>query len=535
MQATLDNPDILPFKEVSMANKRLSMRKIKDVLRLHFEKELGNRQIGRSLSISHNSVSGYLRRARAAGIGWPLPKDLSDQALETLLFPPPPKAKPNARPVPNWVTIHTERKRRSVTLALLWEEYKAENPDGIQYSQFCERYRAFTGKLSPSMRQVHLAGEKLFVDYAGQTLPIQDPGTGEVREAQVFVAVLGASNYTFAEATWSQGLSDWVGSHVRAFEFFGGVPHILVPDNLRSGVTKALRYEPVINPTYNEMAAHYGTAVVPARVRKPKDKSKAEGGVLIVERWILARLRNRTFFSLHEANEVVSELLADMNSRPFQKLPGCRREAFENLDLPALLPLPGEPYEYAEWKIATVNIDYHIDVDRHYYSVPHSLIKKRLDVRITERTIECFHKGQRVASHVRSRSKGRHTTILEHMPKSHREYAKWTPERIKKWAGKIGPHVMTLVEKVMESRRHPVQGFRAALGIIRLAKEYDNPRLEAACARALNLGSHSYKSVASILKNGLDQQPILTSLENTPTPAHGNVRGADYYGKEGQC
>ncbi len=518
-----------------MANKRLSMRKIKDVLRLHFEKGLGFRQISRSLNISHNSVGGYLRRARLAGISWPLPDDMTEQALEALLFPPHPKAKPDTRPMPDWATVHTERKRRSVTLALLWEEYKADNPDGLQYSQFCERYRAFVGKLKPSMRQVHLAGEKLFVDYAGQTISIQDPGTGEVREAQVFVAVLGASNYTFAEVTWSQSLPDWIGSHVRAFAFFGGVPHILVPDNLRSGVSKASRYEPELNATYNDMARHYGTAVVPTRVRKPKDKSKVEVGVLIVERWILARLRNLTFFSLLEANIAVSELLTDLNTRPFQKLPGCRREAFETLDLPALLPLPGEQYEYADWKLATVNIDYHIEVDRHYYSVPHSLVKKRLEVRITERAIECFHKGQRVASHVRSHKKGRHTTIPEHMPKSHREYAGWTPERIKNWAAKIGPSVMAFVEKVMESRQHPVQGFRSAMGVIRLAKQYDNPRLEAACARALHIGSYSYKSVASILKSGLDQQPLHTPVDDAPTPAHGNLRGRIYYGREGQC
>lgn len=517
-----------------MANSRLSMRKIKDVLRLHFDRNLSARQIGHSLKISHNTVTQYLHKARAAGLVWPLPPDLSDSELENLLFPvlPPDSLK---RPEPNWADVHMERKRRSVTLLLLWEEYKAEHPRGLQYSQFCDRYRAFVGKLKPSMRQIHVAGEKAFIDYAGQTLPIQDPVSGEIREAQIFVAVLGASNYTFAEATWTQNLSDWIGSHVRAFSFFGGAPKLLIPDNLRSGVSKACRYEPDINPTYDDMATHYGAAVIPARVRKPKDKSKVEVAVQIVERWILARLRNRIFLSLHEANLAIAALVADLNARPFKKLPGNRKEAFEMLDKPALLPLPHAPYVFAEWKQATVSIDYHVEVAGHYYSVPCSLIKKRLDVRITANTVECFHKGQRVATHPRSMQKGRHTTVMEHMPISHREYAGWTPERIMEWAHKLGPNVAALTEAIMDSRKHPVQGYRSCLGVIRLAKEHGADRLDAACGRALHLGALSLKSIKSILKTGLDRLPLPIHAPDQTSVPHDNVRGSQYYCKEASC
>ncbi len=517
-----------------MPNSRLSMRKIKDVLRLHFDRNLSARQIGHSLQVSHNTVTQYLRRARAADLVWPLPPSMSDAELENLLYPtlPPSSVK---RTEPDWANIHMERKRRSVTLLLLWEEYKAEHPDGLQYSCFCDRYRAFVGKLKPSMRQVHVAGEKAFIDYAGQTLPIQDPASGEVREAQIFVAVLGASNYTFAEATWTQSLPDWIGSHVRAFTFFGGAPKLLVPDNLRSGVSKACRYEPDINPTYDDMATHYGTAVIPARVRKPKDKSKVEVAVQIVERWILARLRNRIFLSLREANHAIAALVADLNARPFKKLPGSRKEAFETLDKPALLSLPSAPYTFAEWKQATVNIDYHVEVAGHYYSVPCSLIKKRIDVRITANTVEFFHKGQRVAAHLRSMQKGRHTTVMEHMPKSHREYADWTPERIIEWAHKIGPNVSALTKAIMDSRQHPVQGYRSCMGIIRLAKEHGATRLDAACQRALHLGSLSLRSLKSILKNGLDRLPLPIHGQDQITIPHDNVRGPHYYCKEVSC
>lgn len=505
------------------------MRKIKEVLRLHFDNGLGQRPIGRCLNISRTTVADYLDRARLAGIGWPLPEDLSDTQLEQSLFPPIAPAPASGRPVPSWSTIHEELKRKGVTLSLLWEEHKAQYPNGHQYSRFCDLYRAWTGKLKLSMRQTHKAGEKLFVDYAGHTLPIVDPSTGEIREAQVFVAVLGASSYTFAEATWTQGLSDWIGSHNRALSFFGGVPEILVPDNLKSGVTKPCRYEPDINPTYSELAEHYGVAVIPARVRKPKDKAKAEVAVQVVERWILARLRNRTFFSLTEANDAIRELLQDLNRRPFKKLPGSRQEAFDTLDRPALRPLPATPYEFAEWKKARVSIDYHVEVLGHYYSVPYQLSKKQLDVRVTATCIECHHRGKRVASHIRSSHKGKHTTIDEHMPKAHKSFVDWTPQRLINWAAKTGPDTARLVEAILASRTHPQQGFRSAMGLLRLGKEYGDDRLEAACRLALEGRATSFKSVASILKTGLDRQPpAQMALTENPID-HGNIRGRSYY------
>ena len=425
--------------------------------------------------------------------------------------------------------VHSELKRKGVTLTLLWEEYQALHPGGYRYSRFCDLYRDWRGKLTTSMRQVHKAGEKMFVDYAGHTLPIVDRRSGEIQEAQIFVAVLGASSYTFAEATWSQALADWIGSHTRALDFFGGVPQIIVPDNLKSGVSKPCRYEPDINPTYNDLAQHYGAAVIPARVRKPKDKAKAEVAVQVVERWILARLRNRTFFSLGEANAAIGELLLLLNNRPFKKLPGSRREAFEALDQPTLLPLPEAPYQFAEWKKVRVNIDYHVEVLGHYYSVPYQLLKQQLDVRLTATTVEIFQKNQRVASHHRSAYKGRHTTLAEHMPKAHREYAGWDAKRLINWAAVTGPDTAALVEKILAARAHPQQGFRSALGLMRLGKLHGRERLEAACARALITGATSYRSVASILETGLDQQPLPEAKASTAPVHHPNIRGNTYY------
>jgi transposase len=416
-----------------------------------------------------------------------------------------------------------------VTLTLLWEEYRSQHPGGYQYSRFCDLYRDWCGQLTTSMRQIHKAGEKMFVDYAGHTLPIVDRSTGEIREAQIFVAVLGASSYTFAEATWSQALADWIGSHTRALSFFGGVPQIIVPDNLKSGVNKPCRYEPDLNPTYNDLALHYGTAVIPARVRKPKDKAKAEVAVQVVERWILARLRNRTFFCLAEANAAIAELLEDLNNRPFKKLPGSRREAFETLDQPALRPLPEAPYEFAEWKKARVNIDYHVEVLGHYYSAPYQLLKQQLDVRLTATTVECFHKNKRVASHRRSDLKGRHSTLAEHMPKAHQEYAGWDAKRLIGWATTAGADTAALVEKILAPRAHPQQGFRAALGLMRLGKLHGQDRLEAACKRALLTGATSYKSVASILERGLDRQALPEPKAPAAPINHRNIRGNTYY------
>jgi len=505
------------------------MRKIRETLRLHYDSGLGQRPIARCLNISRTTVGDYLRRGKAAGLSWPLPESLTDQQLYNLLFPPARSVAPTERPLPDFVSIHTELKRKGVTLMLLWEEYLSEHPQGYRYSQFCELYRQWARKLKLSMRQVHKAGEKLFVDYAGHTLPIVNPHTGEITETQIFVAVLGASSYTFAEATLSQNLPDWLGSHARAFKFFGGVPELVIPDNLKSAVSKPCRYEPDINPSYQDLAEHYGAAVIPARVRKPKDKAKAEVGVQVVERWILARLRKQTFFSLAEANAAIQTLLVDLNRRPFKKLPGCRKDAFESLDRPALKPLPAQGYTFAQWKKVRPGIDYHIEIDGHYYSVPYQLRGRQLEARITSGSIECFLQRKRVASHVRSFEKGRHTTVAAHMPKGQREYADWTPQRLIRWAAKTGPQTAAMTEAILASRQHAQQAFRSAMGLISLAKAYTPERLEAACDLALEGGATGYKSVKSILKTKLDQQPRQQTLPNVTPIAHDNIRGGRYY------
>jgi len=508
---------------------RLSMRKIREVLRLRFEAGRSARQIGASVQVARSTIGEYERRFAASGLPWPLPESLSDAELERRLFPPAPALPAHSRPIPDWASLHQELRRPGVSLMLLWEEYRAAYPQGYGYSWFCDTYASWSAKLDVVMRQSHRAGEKLFVDYAGQTAEVIDRTTGEIRTAQIFVAVLGASNYTYAEATWTQNLSDWTGSHVRALAFLGGVPEVLVPDNLASGVSKAHRYEPDINPTYAELAAHYGVAVVPARVRKPRDKAKVEVGVQVVERWILAALRRRTFFSLRELNDAIAERLAWLNQRPFKKLPGSRAEAFEAIDRPALRPLPAEPYVFATWKTARVNIDYHVEVEGHYYSVPYALVKKTLDVRLSERTIECFHRNQRVASHARSSLKGRHTTVTAHMPKAHQKYAEWTPERLIRWAEETGPATAAVVANILASRAHPQQGFRSCLGLLRLAERYSPKRLEAACERALRLNACRYKHIASMLERGLDRHnpPVQQSLD-LPS-AHEHLRGAEYF------
>jgi transposase len=505
------------------------MRKIKEVLRLKHEKNLGIKKIAGSCSIGNGTVSDYLQRAKAAGLSWPLDPELDDAAIEQKLFPLPQKKTKDDRPEPDWSDFHKELKRKGVTQFLLWQEYKEINPEGYQYSWFCDLYRKWSGKVDLVMRQEHRAGDKLFVDYAGQTIPIINRATGEIKQAQIFVAVLGASNYTYAEATWTQSLPDWINSHVRAFSFFGGVPEVVVPDNLKSGVKKACYYEPDINPTYNDLATHYDTIIFPARARKPRDKAKVETGVLLVERWILASLRNHTFFSLAELNQAIRGLLERLNQRSFKKMPGCRAEMFESLDRPALKPLPEQPYQFANWKKAAVNIDYHLEVDGHYYSVPFQLVGKKVDVRFTERTVECFFKSKRVAAHKRSYQKGWHTTVKEHMPPRHQKYAKWTPERFLRWSRKIGPRTAEVAEKVLNSRSYPQQAYRSVLGILRLGQGYTEQRLEAACNRALAIGTVSYRSIKSILENGLDQRPLPERENQSKSIQHINIRGKKYY------
>lgn len=512
-----------------MPTTRLSMRMIREVLRLKWGNGLSDRKIARSCGIGRPTVKKYLLMAEQAGLTWPLPEQWDDLKLEQCLLPESSKNSDSGRGLPNWVEVHQEIKKKSVTLFLLWQEYRERNPQGYQYSWFCAHYRLWLGKQNCVMRQTHRAGEKLFVDYAGQTIPVIDPSSGEIRHAQIFVAVLGASNYTYAQATWSQALPDWIDSHQRALAYFGGVPEIIVPDNLLSGISKAHRYEPDINPTYQDLAVHYGFAVVPARVRRPKDKAKVEVGVQIVERWILAALRHQTFFSLVDLNQAIQKHLTHLNQRPFKKLPGSREQLFKTLDYPALNPLPARPYCYAEWKKVSVHIDYHVEIAGHYYSVPYTLIKQTLDARLTQHSIELFHRGKRIASHVRATRKGGFTTLNEHMPEVHQKYADWSPQRFRQWAAKIGAATTQVITTILTSRRHPQQGYRACLGILRLAKTYCPERLEAACARALTLGTCRYKSIESILKNHLDNQPLQpTAAQNLPQH-HDNIRGPGYY------
>ena len=507
------------------------MRKSREVLRLKFELDLSERQISKSTRVSRSTIAECLRRFAASGLSWPLPAELADADIEAWLFPPKPALPDALRPTPDWAQVNQEMRRKGVTLFLLWQEYKVSQPEGFLYSWFCEHYREWLGRLDAVMRQEHLAGEKCFVDYAGHTMPVTDRHTGEIRQAQIFVGVMGASNYTYCDATWSQTVPDWIGSHIRMLEYFGAAPEILVPDNLKSGVTKACRYEPDTNPSYHDFANHYGIAVIPARSRKPRDKAKAENGVLIVERWILACLRNRSFFSLAELNEAISELLVRLNQRPFKKLPGCREAAFRSVDYPAMRALPLERHVFSEWKKARVNLDYHIEVDKRYYSVPYTLIGRQLDVCYSETVIEVMHKGERVASHARVHGNGkRYSTQSAHMPRAHQEMAAWTPERIINWATTVGEYTSKLIDAMIERRQHPQQAFRAAVGIIRLGKRYGNSRVEAACRRAYTTHAISFTSVDSILKRRLDELPLPQETKQTSLPIfHDNVRGAGYY------
>ncbi len=515
-----------------MPAKRKAMRKIKDVLRLKFEVDLSHERIGAALGVSKGAVTKYVQRAVAAGLGWPLAPELDDTALEALLFPHSPARAVIYAP-PDFALTHQELKRKGVTLQLLWEEYCAAHAGGAyRYSQFCLHYHRFRNSLKRSMRQVHRAGDKLFIDYSGDTVAIIQVETGEIRSAEIFVAVLGASSYVYAEATWTQQLPDWIGSHVRAFEAMSCVPALLVPDNLKSAIRKVCRFEPEANSTYADMARHYSTAILPARPYKPRDKAAVEMSVLLVQRWILARLRNRQFFSLEELNAAIRELLIELNNRPFKKLDGCRRSAFETIDRPAMRPLPEHRYEFAEWKNVTVNIDYHVDVTGHYYSVPHNLVHQKIEARFTAATVECFFKGKRVAGHARSHLRGHHTTIPEHMPESHRRHQAWTPGRLLNWGLSIGPGTRNVVQWQLQNRPHPEQGYRACLGLLNLAKRYGASRLEAACCRALAIGSPTRKRIISILDAKLDQHPELfptAASAAPPSPIHANLRGSEYF------
>lgn len=519
---------------------RLSMRKIREVLRL---KSCGRsqREIASSVCVAVGTVSGYLQRAAEAGLTWERVQVMTDAEVNGALYRDAGRNNAATRAPIDYSHVHSELHRTGVTLQLLWSEYQesvAGRSDGskpYQYSQFCELYGAWRVRLKPSMRRVHRAGEKAFVDYSGKKPRIVDEATGEVREVELFVMVLGASNYTYAEATRTQSLPDFVGATIRGFEHFGAVPEVIVPDQLRSAVKGPDRYEPDINATYLEMAQHYGVTVIPARPRRPKDKAKVEGGVLIVQRWILAKLRHRTFFSLSELNQAIWELLDELNDRPFQKLEGSRSSAFEKLDLPAMRPLPPVRYELAERRQARVNLDYHIELDRRYYSAPYPLVHERVEVRATATVVEIFHNGQRVAHHARSYGpRGTAVTDPGHRPLNHRDM-KWTRERFANWGAKYGPSVSKVIDLTLARYVNPEQGYRACLGLLRAAERYGAERMNAACERALRVGivgGPTRKYIEAILKRGLDKQtPGVPQARSAPLE-HENVRGGEYYDNE---
>jgi transposase len=514
----------------AMATERLSMRQIREILRQKWTLGLSHRAVAQSLGVGLGTISSVVTRAQGAGLDWPQVQALNDAVLEGRLYGRPEVAGQRQRPAPDCAWIHAERRRPSVTLELLHLEYLERYPDGYRYTRFCDLYRRWLERRRLSMRQLHRAGDKCFVDYAGQKPRLIDPTTGEVIEVELFAAVLGASNYTYVEATRTQQVPDWIASHARAFAFFGGVTAAIVCDQLKSGVVVPCRYEPGLQRTYEEFAAHYGTAILPARPAKPRDKAKIEAGVLVAERWILARLRHETFFSLAALNTRIAELLADLNTRPMRLYRASRCELFERLDRPALRPLPAEPFVYGEWAVARVNIDYHVEIHRHYYSVPYALIHEIMDARVSAATVELFHRGQRVAAHRRDDTPGRHTTTPAHMPKAHQHHLEWTPSRLIQWAETIGPQTAALVTAILADRPHPEQGYRSCLGLLRLSRRDGAARLEAACARALTVGVRSYRHVDSILKHGLDRLPPPEPAESLPlAPVHEHLRGRDYY------
>jgi transposase len=512
-----------------MSTERLSMRHTREILRQKLLLGRSHRAIAKSVGVSAGVVSLAAARATTASLDWEQIDALDDRALESRLYPATALASQRAEPDCAW--IHRERHRPGVTLELLHIEYLEQHAGGLKYTAFCERYRAWLRRRGLVMRQVHLAGDKLFVDYSGKKAHIVDSDTGEVIDVELFVAVLGASNYTYAEATATQRSPDWIASHVRTLEYIGGAPVALVCDQLKSGVARACRYEPEAQRTYEELAEHYQTTVMPARPKHPRDKASVEVGVQIVQRWILARIRNEVFHSLGELNARMRELLIDLNGRVMRRYGKSRRELFEQLERDKLRPLPSTRFEYAEWIKVRPNIDYHVVVDWHFYSVPYALRHEQLEARLTQATVEIFNDRNRVWAHRRSGVRGGFTTVTEHMPSAHRAQAEWTPTRILAWAEKLGPGTRQLADEILRERPHPEQGFRSCLGILRLAKRYGDDRVEAACRRALSVRARSYRHVESILKRGLDRTTPPNSETAAPTPPihHENVRGRRYY------
>jgi transposase len=512
-----------------MATERLEMRKIRDILRLRWQLGLTIREVARSLEVSVGAVQNTVYRATAAGLNWEAAEAADEVTLERRLYGAPTKPGDD-RPRPDPAHLHRELRRPGVTLQLLHLEYLEAHPTGLRYTAFCDLYRRWLEQSGLVMRQVHKAGEKCFVDYSGKKPSYIDPQTGECMEVELFVAVLGASNYTYAIATETQKVSDFIGAHVRAYAYFDGVTEMTVPDQLKSAVVKACKYEPGLQRSYAEMARYYRTAIVPARPRKPRDKAKVEVAVQVAQRWVLARLRNETFFSLGALNDRIAELLKDLNDRPMKKLGGAtRRELYERYDRGALRPLPTEPYEIAEWKEVRVNADYHAEFEKHWYSAPYQLAHKQLWVRVTPSTVEIFHLGERVAVHARSQATYKHTTNTAHMPEAHRHHSAGI-DGVLSWGTSVGPMTEAMVRRLIEANPVREQGFRSARGLQRIGEQHGPERTELACARALRLGARSYKVVANILSLGRESMPLPgEEPKDAPAIQHENVRGPNYY------
>jgi len=496
---------------------------IKDVIRLKWEAGLPHEKIAAALGLSKGAVQKYVTLALAAGLDWEAVREWDEVRLEARLLPRAPSSAPFVEP--DWARVHRELDRKGVTLMLLWQEYVEAHPGQRtwRYTQFCEHYKGFASRLKRSMRQHRRAGEKLFCDFSGPSVGLRDGA-----RAQVFVAALGASSYTFACATPAQKLEDWIEGLVRSLSFYGGVPQLLVPDNPRALIADPDRYEPRAGQTVLDLARHYGTSVLPARPGMPQDKATAESAVQVVGRWILARLRHRKFDTVAEVDAAIIALLPSLNERPFQKLHGSRASVFAELDRPALMPLPATPYELAHFKTVKVHIDYHVEIGHHCYSVPHALVGQTLEARITRRAVEMLLRGNRVASHARSNRRGGYTTLDEHMPAAHRAHKDWSPQRLLHWGQRIGVGTSEVITRLLSQQRHPEHGYRACLGLLGLAKRYGNTRLEAACVKALALGSHRYRHVAEILRNNRDCVTDETQRDWV-SPTHANVRGSGQY------
>ena len=507
-----------------MPQQRMDIRMIKDILRLKYQGGLSHERIARSLSISKGVVAKYLGLAGAAGLDWQATAELDEASLERRLLGR--SAAEDRLVETDFASVHIELRRKGVTLMLLWQEYRAANVGRRTwaYTQFCEHYKTFAKTLKRSMRQHRRAGEKLFIDYAGPTLALTD-GT----RAQVFVAAMGASSYTFACATVDQSMRSWLGALARALSFYGGCPQLIVPDNPRSLVSEACRYEPKLNATVREFARHYDVSFLPARPYSPKDKATAESSVQVVTRWILARLRHTALADVHAADAAIAALLPSLNDRKFQKLDGSRSSLFASLDAPALSSLPPQRWQWVTFKTVKAHIDYHVEVDAHRYSVPHSLVGLELEARITDALVEVLHRGQRVACHARSARRGGFTTLDEHMPAAHRAHKQWTPERLIHWGGEIGPGTGAFVTQLLQRLRHPEHGYRSCLGLLSLTKRYGPARVEAACALALELGAGQYRHVRDILNNGRDLIKRAPAEPEWVAPEHDNLRGAASY------